>query len=330
MHHAHAAALASLLALAAGCASDGFSSSQREQLLVGYTETAQQYYLMNDLDRANAQCLRGLELDPENESLLLIRGWTLLGRGKTEDVAEAQRLFERLQSGGDFRAVLGLATALERRGMAFGEAADKLASGRQITEAVDPAQRIQSYRDEAQRAWRAARQAFAEALSKQSGNADAINGAMRVATLLGLEDEARAHAEHLLTVVQQDLDYWENRLRIAGLTEAEESNVREQIRRKSRLLSATHLHAAGLFVARRDESAALPHLDAAVRLDPDRPDTYSRRAQTHKSLGHYAEAIADLDRYLQLTTLDLDHPDIRRAWELKHECEKAQRSARVP
>jgi hypothetical protein len=54
---------------------------------------------------------------------------------------------------------------------------------------------------------------------------------------------------------------------------------------------------------------------------------YSRRAELQKRLGHPDKAIADIDQFLRLSTLTYDHPDVKRAWRLRKECEDAVRSA---
>jgi tetratricopeptide (TPR) repeat protein len=293
-------ALALLLAATAiACSS---LSAQEEQLVTSYTETAQQYYLMGDLDRANAQCLKGLAIDPDNDNLHLIQGWTLQRRGKTEDIAQAERLFRELQHTGDFRAILGLAEALERRGVLFTETAAAIRSGKKMTEAPDPEARMRELEEGARTAWEESLEKYTEALELQKRNPDAINGSMRIETLLGMNEQALTHAEQLVEVVREDREFWQQKTTTPGqLTAEQESRMREQIRAKTKLESAAHLHAAGLLVAMNRQADALKHLDAAAELDPDRADTFSRRAQTEKELGMYAEGMRDAKRFIALS-----------------------------
>jgi tetratricopeptide (TPR) repeat protein len=71
---------------------------------------------------------------------------------------------------------------------------------------------------------------------------------------------------------------------------------------------------------------ALEHLDAAHKLDPDRLDLLARRAQVLAELGRHKDAIADVDAFIARSELDSNHPDIRRAWQLRTECERALRA----
>ena len=85
---------------------------------------------------------------------------------------------------------------------------------------------------------------------------------------------------------------------------------------ETRLFSTTILHRLG----RTGE--ALEHLRLAIESAPDRAELYSRRAQLESEVGKYAEALEDLDRFLRLSALDFEHPDVRRAYELRSLCEQ--------
>lgn len=309
------------------CASEGITSEQKQKLVEGFTETASQYFAMGEYDRANGQCIRGLELDPDNTQLKLVQAWSLQKRGTTQDIAAAERLFRELQSTGDFRAILGLAEATERRGLAFAEGAEKLKSGQRVTEAADPQKRIDDYEAEAKKAWEESISLYMKALEKKHLSTDGLNGLVRVYMLLGNPQAALEWDEKLLATTQENLDYWNQQLKRAGISASDEKQFRGDARALTKIATAAHLTAADLCVTLNRLEKAAEHLDAAIALDPDRPASYSHRAQVRKDLGEPKLALEDIEKFIGLSTLDPNHPDIQRAWRLRKECEEMQRGS---
>lgn len=316
-----------LLALAASCASDGPTTEQKEKALEQMVETAQQYFNMGELDRANAQCIKGLQLDPDNEKLKLIQAWTLQKRGTTEDIARAETMFRELQSGGDFRAVLGLAEAVERRGLVFYEAAERMKSGKHVTEAADPAERVKQYEDEATKRWNESAELYDKALSMQRQNVDVMSGLVRVHTLLGHTETAYDWAQKLIEMAQVDMQYWETQLQRANLSTNDERDFRDMAKAKTKTLTMGRLAAADLAMTLHKDEEALKHLDAAIELDPKRPESYARRAQVRHDLGRFAAAVTDLEQFIAISDKDPNHPDIQRAFRFRRECEEKARTA---
>jgi tetratricopeptide (TPR) repeat protein len=317
--------IAAVCLCVAACTSSGLTAEQKTKLVDGFTETASQYFAMGEFDRANAQCIKGLELDPENTHIKLIQAWALQKRGTTQDIAAAERLFRELQKTGDFRAVLGLAEAMERRGLAFAESADQLKSGKRVTEAADPEQRIADYEAESRKAWTESRELYLKALEQQHLSTDVLNGLVRIEMLLGKPKDALDWADKLIATTQETLDYWNGQLQRAGLSTSDEKHFRGDARALTKVVTATHMTAADLAVTLNRDEVALAHLDAALALDPDRPEIYSRRAQIRKDLGEPAQALHDIEKFIALSTLDPNHPDIQRAWRLRKECEEMTR-----
>jgi tetratricopeptide (TPR) repeat protein len=320
--------LLALLFTAQGCASDGPSAEERTRAVENFTEQAQLYYQMEDLDRANAQCIKGLALDPKNLKLRLIQAWTLLRRGTLPDVQQAESVFRELQSSGDFRAVLGLATALERKGVAYVETSEKIKSGKQVTEAADPEKRIKDLEDAGLKAWNESLEQYEKSIGMHKSDAEALNGLVRIETLLGHKEKALEWCARLIEVNQENIEFWEKRTQSKDLTQRDEDEYRRILRQFKKLQAATHMHAAELQDDLNHDDEALAHLDEARKFEPDRADLYSRSAQIRKDLGKYKEAIADLDQYIALSKLPYEHPDIQRAWRLRQECEQAQRSGK--
>lgn len=324
-------ALVSLLVLATlfACATSGPSAKQKKAMVDSHTEIAQQYFLMGELDRAEGQTLKGLELDPGNTMLKMIRGKILLKRGRVQDVQQAELIFRGIQTDGDSRSTLGLATALERKGMAFDEAGDNIESGKRVTEAPDPGKRAAELRDSARRLWEESAANYAKALQQFPGNVEGLSGLIRVNAFLERKAESLAWSEKLIESLQTDLDYWEHMLTRPDLSADDEERFRARVRQLSNLLITTEIGASIVLHDLSRDAQAVAHLDAAEKLDPERAEIFSRRAELQKELGRCDQAILDIDTFLRLSTKTLahDHPDVLHAWSLRRECEDSLRTA---
>ena len=80
--------------------------------------------------------------------------------------------------------------------------------------------------------------------------------------------------------------------------------------------------AADLLVRLERPDQALAHLDQALELAPTRVDALGRRAELRYEEGDAVGAITDIDMLLaQAIDLPYEHPDIRRAYDLRAKCE---------
>ena len=104
------------------------------------------------------------------------------------------------------------------------------------------------------------------------------------------------------------------------ITAEDERNLREIVRNTSLLIVETRLHASALLVRLDRKQEAVEELDRVLAIEPGRAEAYSRRATLLKDLGRYAEAIPNIDEFLRLSELEFEHPDIRRAYQLRAEC----------
>lgn len=321
-----AAALAACLGLAlASCQSDGMSKADKEKQVESHTELAQLYYQMGELDRAEGQAVKGLELDPANIKLKLMRAKVMEKRGRPEDFLRAEKLLREIESDGDFQVRLFLGIALERKGMACDEAATAIEQGHRLTEAADPAQRVGELRRLAVQAWRDAIPCFERVLAEHNEDTDALNGLMRVHGLLDEKEQSLAYAERLLVTTQTDLDFWQKQLTRPQMSADEETRFRAFVKQYTQLQVATHVAASIVLHELGRFPAAEEHVEKALDLDPDRAELYGRRAELRKQLGRYQAAIDDIDAFLRLSTNAFDHPDVLRAWNLRRECEEALR-----
>ncbi|MFN0243702.1 MAG: tetratricopeptide repeat protein [Planctomycetota bacterium] len=315
------------LALLAACSSERrLTAEEKQKMIEIHTETAQQYLAMGEVDRAEGQALKGLELDKDNVKLRMIRGWALQRRGRTDDILQAEVVFRGLVNGGDYRARLGLAESLERKGMAYDEAARDLRSGKRISEAADPEQRIEELQRQARHAWEDSFREFEATLAARPADIDVLSGLIRVTTLLELRDETLKWSARLVDAAQKDLDFWEARILRPDISAAEEHHFRTLVKNLKQRQLVTLLHASTLELAAGRPAKAAEALDAAADIDPQRGEIFSRRAEVRQELGRYDDAIADLDTFLRLSQKGFDDPDVKRAWRLRSECEQRKRA----
>ena len=310
------------------CSSEGKLTAEQEQSLVErYTDTAQEYLKMGEIDRAEGQALKALEIDPKNAKCKLIRAWALQKRGKVEDILVAERIFRETLDGGDFRTTLGLAECLERKGIAFDEAARDIESGKRVSEAPDPVARVQALRSERDRAWKESIERYEQTLKEHADDVDALNGGMRVTALAGRLEDSIAYSERLLNAIRPTREFWEKQVLRPEITVEDERLYRQRIRYLIELEIATRIQASILLHELKRDGQALEELDLAVALDADRGELYGRRAELQRALGHPDLAIAEIDKFLRLSQESYDHPDIKRAWRLRKECEDEVRTA---
>ncbi|MEW6071805.1 MAG: tetratricopeptide repeat protein [Planctomycetota bacterium] len=329
MKHPHALPLAPLLALLpalGGCLGPAKSPEMTEEEKINLHETAATYhYDDGDLIEAQDQAVQVLEIDPENREMRRMIGWIRLRLGSTEDVLIAERFFRDLRAEGDEHdaTTLGLAIARERLGTAYHEAAREYAAGtREPMDTDDPAARAAELEETAREHWTDAVSLYESTLEKGEGSTRAKNGLQRVYAQLGDFATSLRWSEAVLADAERELASWRELLTAGDLTEEEEHLFRTNESAAVELLKETHLFAASLLQGIDRPAEAAQHLDQVVEIDPSIPQVYSRRAQLHAEAEEWDLAIADLDRFLRLAeALPFEHPDVRRAFDLRADCE---------
>ncbi len=308
-----ALALALLPALA--CTSNPDEIDPEQQLALR-REFALRYYDDGDLDRAEQQVDLGLAAAPGDGKLLLMKGWIRQRRGSTQDIFVAEAIFRDLVPDRDYRALLGLAEALERKGVLFWESAAAIESGERHTQAPDPAELAQELRAKAHASWSESIAFYGRTLEEKPGELQAINGLQRTHALSGDFAGSLEWSLQLIDRSKAEIVFWQSQLERPDLTAPEERRLRDLLSSSSDLQTRTHLHASTVLLqlARADE--ALAHVDEALELDPDEAATYSRRAQLLRRLERTAEAVDAMETFLRLSELGFDHPDVERALEL--------------
>jgi len=309
------AALLLALACIAGCNSTPDEQDPKE-LLAMHREFALRYYDENELDRAEQQVDMGLEIEPRDEKLRLMKGWIRQRRGTAADVFAAEEIFRGLLPSKDYRVLLGLGEALERKGVLYWESASAVEGGKRFTKASDPQARAKELRGDAQTCWRESLEHYEKALERKPGELQAINGMQRVYALRGEKEKALRWSQELLDKSAAEAEFWTRQLERPDLSADEEARLRALLAGSEKLQIETHLQASTLLAGLDRPAEALEHLDRVLELDPEQAEVHSRRAQLLHRLGRIEEAIASLENYLRFSEGGFDHPDVARAMDL--------------
>jgi tetratricopeptide (TPR) repeat protein len=305
------------LLLLAGCNSGEMSDEDRLSI---YSDSAVVHYEQGDLDRAQAQALRGLAIDRDHRPLNLMLGWILLRRDNRDDLLRAEQVFRRqMDEQADDKVRLGLAMALERLASLHSEAADKVRKGSIPTDAGSKDAGATRLEDGARERWQESLVLYEAILTTLPNHAKALSGAMRVSAKLGQNDASLAMCSRFVTSLERDRMFWAGRLQNQDLTPTDESTARKRVQGFDALLIDTHLFAASLLRGLGRAKEALPHLDRVVELDPSLNEAYSMRAQVLAGVGRLSEAVADIDVFIARSEKPYEHPDIRRAFDLRTE-----------
>jgi len=306
------------------------TAEEKQRLLEIHIESAQQYLNMGELDRAEGQVEKGLEIAPGNQKLQQILGKTLLKRGRAEDLMRAERVF-RAGDSTDFQVSLCLGATLERLAVLHRESAQNIRSGKHLTQAPDPEQRAVEFERRAHVYLGEARECFERSLKQKPENVDGLNGLVRVDALLGDDEGSIANAEKLVALLRSDRKFWEMSLVRPEISADEEARFRKLSRAQADLEVSLHLHVAGLMHRHNQDEQAVAHLDSVIELKPELPEVYSRRAESRMALSQYQLAQADIDTFLRLSTgRSANDPDIVRAYQLLGDCMRKAREGGGP
>jgi len=296
-----------------------------EQKLELYTTTATYLYEDGQLDRAQEQAVKALEVEPDDRAMRRMIGWIRLRKSSNEDLIIAERFFRDLIHDGDENdnTLLGLAITCERMGKAYDDVSRALLAGeREPDEGKDREKSAKELSAKARRYWDESVKLCDRILAAGEGNTNAMNALQRVHALLGNYDESLAWTERLLERTSAELESWRRMLEGKDLTEREETLFRENERAALDLQRDTHTFAATVLFRQERYEEALAHLDALVAASPDLAQAYSLRGQMRARVGQYEGAVQDLDRYLALSDSPYEHPDVQKAFELRAEAQK--------
>lgn len=321
-------ALVALALAAAACSStdDGPAELTQEQQLGLYYENALWYIQMGDLDRAQYQAEKALEIDPGNERFELIYARTNVMRGTSASIEEALRVLEADPDLADYRWQMTYGAALERKGVIFDEAARGVRDGQRATRAADRQVRGDELEAEAKGYWSEARERFERALALRPGEIEALGGLVRTNALLSEFEASVQWSEGLLETIHDAQALKRAQLEAPDLTADREAQLREAYRKDRGFEVQTRLHAATVLRRLGRQAEALAQIDEVVALEPELAQVYSMRGQLLMELGEYVKARAALQQFLDLTDLPYDDAQIRRTFDLQDECERRIRA----
>ncbi|MFT5289201.1 MAG: tetratricopeptide (TPR) repeat protein [Planctomycetota bacterium] len=289
-----------------------------------YSETASFLYEDSSFVRAQDQAVKVLEVDPENLAMRRMIGWIRLRSGAPRDLDIAEDFFRRLVRDGDDHAatVQGLATVCERLGLGYEETARSYETGaREIEEGDDREALVEDTHTMALKYWHEAETLYQSTLTEGEGSTRSKNGLQRVYAYLGKYDESLEMVSQVLEEAGLELANWRRMLTNSNIGEKDEVLFRTNEKAAIQLLHNTHLFAADLLYQQNRYADALSNVESALLLDSTDAELYSLRAQLRSKTGDYAGAIEDIDIYLRRSDTPLDHPDVRRAFDIRANCE---------
>ena len=309
------------LSLFASFALVGCMSGERsdEEYLEIYAESAFVHYQQNDLARAESQALKGLAIDNRHIPLNLMMGWILLRQDSRVTLLRAEQVFRRLideEDEEDHRVFLGLATTLERLAAFHSEASLAVAAGKRKTAAPDIAVRALELEATANELREESMELYLTTLKARPKNIKALNGAMRVTSVLGRYDESLGYCDTMIATLASEREFWTGLLQKEDLNSDDEDGLRDQVDNATSLAISACLFAANIEHSLGRIEAAVERLNYALALNPDLPEGYSMRAQLLADNGQLEDAVADIDRFIARSNKPYEHPDIRRAFEL--------------
>lgn len=319
--------LVSALVLAVGCKHtyEKRVEPTKEQKIELYSTTATYLYEDGSLDRAQDQAVKVLEIEPGHKAMRRMIGWIRLRKDTNADLIVAERFFRDLIKDGDKNenTVLGLAIACERLGKAYDDVARAITAGeRKPDNGREPEVAVRDLNEKARRYWNESIRLCDSLLENGEGNTNAMNALQRIHALAGNYEKSLEWSGRLLERTNEELVSWRRMLREEDLTDSEEELFRKNERRAVDLQTETHIFAATLLFRQQRYEEALAHLDALVVNEPELAQAYSMRGQLRARVGQYAGAVQDLDRYLALSEEPYEHPNVKRAFELRAEAQK--------
>ena len=322
------AAILCSLTLFGACNSQDPAEMTTEQKLGLYLEGGLGYFTAGDLDRAQQQVQRGLQLDEDNERLLLLLGNIHQQRGTTHDIRSAESIFRGHPAQHDYRVQLGLGLALERLGIIYEDASTGIRSGDQTTDALDPAKRADELAAHAQEAWAECMESYLQTLEIHLGEIKAVAGLVRVSALLGDEEASIGWGREYIEILKSASRVRQLELEDATLAANRERELSSSIAMNDEAIIKTLMHISTIYTRQENLQGALDELGAVIAKNPDLPQAYSRRASIYFSLAQYQRASDTLKSYLKLSAhLPFDHPDIRQAYALLRRCKDALSAA---
>lgn len=321
---------AALILLATSC-----SMSQEElDLIADYRQRAAQYYDVNDLNRAEQQARRGLEIAPSDGELRHILGRTLLKKGDPTSVQLAGlELQEAHGSEADFKTAYSLgeyhlrhAELLLGSALVLGQKRDQLPKRPEDDAArasmlVD----IETRREKAEGHLSKALVLMNDALN---GRPEWVEALQHKASILAHQDrdqESLAALEDLCDILHESRRFKNNTLATRQMTVANERFVRESLMRDIAWEVEARGLAAGILMNSKDWAASEVQLTEILKLAPERSNEYFNRGLARYFQGNLPLAASDMRTFLGKTNRSQESTQVIRALEILDEFTSSQR-----
>ena len=314
-----------------GCSStretteDGRPELTDEEWLGVYIENALRYIELGEIERAEDQARRGLEIDPDNSRFLLIYGQCKLLQGDAQNIAAAIQVFESIKEKDEYRVQGFWGAAMERSGVFYEEAASGVRDGSRPTDAPDRTRRADELEAEAREQWREAKQHYLKSREIFPGWPQSLGGLVRTTALLGELDESIAYGRELIDSIRGSQRLVMIQLEDEGITAEDESALFENQRANRQFEVKTRLHIAFLLEELGRLEEALAEFDEILVVQPDLAQAHSLKAQLLFDLGEFVKARTSIERFIELRarTASFEDPDIRKAYDFLERCDRA-------
>jgi len=149
----------------------------------------------------------------------------------------------------------------------------------------------------------------------------ATRSALRASDAAGY-DEALGYFRRFESEVRKSKDLWiAMKKREPGYEAVYDAKLKGAERQEVELRDLM----ANIHYKRKDHAASLAELDRILAIDPRRAKAWLARAQNHEEVGRWGDAADDYRRFLELTDLRPDNPDLVRAVDRMAACERKAR-----
>jgi len=295
------------------CACSSLSSEERDQL-AGHVRNAKFYYEGGKLEQAMGQIQRGLELEPDNYTLLTMQGTVLLrqsGSAQGTDHRMLDQATEALRAVYDMRSanrhepslLLTYALALQKQGRRHKGEALRLRD--QATRSPDRTEldaRAAAEQEQATQLLGEAREALQILVDRGETLRVAHSHLLQIAQDLGDDAAFAAAATAYLEQCDKDQNLVKREIERTTEPNYEAEQIRNLTAMRAEELEVRSLLAEHAFARQRHEDA-LTHLNRVLEIDPQRTVDYYNRGRVLLELKRNDDAKADFRKFLAMPTL---------------------------
>lgn len=301
------AALALCAAFLCGCNS---LTPEDQARLDSFKYNSKRFLEEGRFARAEDQCRKGLELDPEDTSLHQVLGFALLQQGQNKQIEESIRVFERSvdqEDEFDFRNHLGLGTARFQYGRVLEEAIRKTGSDEALS-IEEKQQRIAAYTQARDEAYQGAETELRAVLANPRSKDD-LTAQSTLANLLAIQaryEDSAAVLRALTASIAGSIRVRNESMSKDTLPPERRALYDREIEAlKGQQRSALTLLATVAAKSKRWEEvvSVYAQVESAGAMTPA---DWSNRARAYDELGATQAAIADYERFLRAAAVATD------------------------